>query len=242
MFFATPSAEPGVDELLAIGTRLLKNGSDYLTHEPFLRYLGRTGLPVVLSTGMADQADVDSAVEAVRAGGSPVILLHCTSAYPTPAGDVNLRRMVDLQQRYSVPVGFSDHTVGWQAAVQAVSLGGCMVEKHFTLDHNLPGPDHAFSSTPEEFRDLVQHVRLAEQMLGRAGIIPAEAEEIPRHAYRISAVAAQDLAAGTPLTEKLVAYRRPGGGILPRDLASFFGRRLKQPTTRGTPLEPRHFE
>jgi N,N'-diacetyllegionaminate synthase len=126
--------------------------------------------------------------------------------------------------------------------VQAVSLGACMVEKHFTLDRNLPGPDHTFSSTPKEFQDLVKRVRLAEQMLGRAGITPAEAEAIPRKEYRVSVVAAQDLAAGTALMEMLIAYRRPGGGILPRDLGQYLGRRLKLPIARGTPLEPRHFE
>lgn len=116
------------------------------------------------------------------------------------------------------------------------------VEKHFTLDRNLPGPDHTFSSPPEEFRELVQRVRLGEQMLGRAGIAPAEAEQLPRKEYRVSLVAAYDLAAGTALAENHVVCRRPGGGILPRHLGQYLGRRLKQSLARGTPLEPHHFE
>jgi N-acetylneuraminate synthase/N,N'-diacetyllegionaminate synthase len=242
IFFCTPTSPGCVEELLAVGIPMLKNASDYLTNEPFLRCLGRTKLPVILSTGMADQDDVDSAVSTVSGEASPVMLLHCTSAYPTPPGDVNLRRMVDLMRRYPVPVGFSDHTLGWQAAVQAVTLGACIVEKHFTLDRNLPGPDHTFSSTPEEFRELVHRVRLGEEMMGRGGIAPAEVEAIPRREYRVSVVAARDLAVDTVLTEELVTCRRPGGGILPRHLGQYLGRRLKQPIARGTPLEPHHFE
>ena len=243
VFFATPTSEARVRELLEVGAPLLKNGSDYLTHVPLLGYMGSTGVPVIVSTGMANQQDVDDAVAAVRRGGkSPLILLHCTSVYPTPPTDVNLLRMVSLHEHYSVPVGFSDHTEGWLAAVQAVTLGACMIEKHFTLDHNLPGPDHWFSSTPNEFRELVDRVRLAEQQLGRADIEPAKAELLGRQEYRLSVVASKDLSAGIQLTEDMVTFRRPGGGILPKHLHQFLGRKLSHSVRKGTPLRREDFE
>lgn len=243
IFFATPTSEARVRELLEVGVPLLKNGSDYLTHIPLLEYMGSTGVPVIVSTGMANQQDIDDAVAAVRKGGkSLLILLHCTSAYPTPPADTNLLRMVSLAERYNVPVGFSDHTFGWLAAVQSVTLGACVIEKHFTLDHNLAGPDHWFSSTPNEFRELVDTVRLAEQLLGCADIEPAGAELLGRQEYRLSVVASRDLSVGVQLTEDTVTFRRPGGGILPKNLLHFLGRKLLHSVRKGTPLRDEDFE
>ena len=238
-FFSTPTSAEGVGELVDAGAPLIKNGSDYLTHVPLLEDMGRTGVPVIVSTGMADLEDVDQAVAAVRRGGrSALMLLHCTSAYPTPLEAVNLRRMLSLRQRYGVPVGFSDHTEGWEAAAQAVTLGASLIEKHFTLSHDLPGPDHWFSSTPEEFGELVRRVREAEQRMGSAIIAPAAQEQAARREYRLSTVAVDDLPAGSLLSPGMVAFRRPGGGILPRDLPEFLGRRLARAVPKGTPLTP----
>jgi N-acetylneuraminate synthase/N,N'-diacetyllegionaminate synthase len=242
VFFSTPTSEQGVRELLEVGAPLLKNGSDYLTHTPLLEFMASTGVPVVVSTGMADQEDVDAAVAAVRRGArSELVLLHCTSSYPTAAADTNLRRMVSLRERYQVPVGFSDHTAGWLAAVQAVTLGACMIEKHFTLDRDLPGPDHWFSSTPEELRQLVAAVRQAEQTLGSAALEPTESERVARGQYRVTVVAARNLVSGSALAPDMVAYRRPGQGILPRELPRFLGRRLKRAIPQGAPLAPEDF-
>jgi len=243
VFFSTPSSQQGVRELVDVGAALLKNGSDYLTHTPLLEYMGTTGIPVVLSTGMANAQDIDDAVAAVRRGGrSQIILLHCTSTYPTPADQVNLRRMVSLQQRYRVPVGFSDHTEGGLAALQAVTLGACFIEKHFTLDHDLPGPDHCFSSTPQEFAAMVQAVRAAEKRMGSDAIEPAGSEALGRQQYRLSMVAARDLAAGTPLTPDMVVFRRPGTGMLPKTLYSVLDARLARNIARGEPLRPDCFQ
>lgn len=241
IFFSTPTSEEGVRELVEIGVPLLKNGSDYLTHLPLLEYMGKTGVPIIVSTGMADQQDIDDAVGAVRKGSSPLILLHCTSAYPTPHQDVNLRRMTSLRERYAVPVGFSDHTEGWYAAVQAVTLGACLVEKHFTLDHNLPGPDQYFSSTPDEFSSLVLQVRNGEQRLGCAEIIPADVEKKGRLEYRVSAVASEDLSKGAVVTANQIRFQRPGMGILARDLGRYLGRPLLHPVSKGTHLQPSDF-
>ena len=233
VFFSTPTSVDGVRDLVELGVQLIKNGSDYLTHIPLLEYMGATGIAVVVSTGMADQTDVDNAVAAVLKGPSPLVLLHCTSAYPTRPEDVNLRRMVTLGERYRVPVGFSDHTLGCDAALQAVTLGACMIEKHFTLDRELPGPDHWFSSTPDEMADLVVQVRMGEKRLGRATIEPANSEVAARKAYRLAATAAVDLAAGTSITDESVRFRRPGTGFLPRDLPRFLGCKLLRAVRKG---------
>jgi N,N'-diacetyllegionaminate synthase len=243
VFFSTPSSEQGVRELVEVGAGLLKNGSDYLTHIPLLEHMGRTAIPVVLSTGMANAEDIDDALAAVeRGGGSPIILLHCTSTYPAPDSQVNLRRMVSLEQRYGVPVGFSDHTAGALAALQAVTLGACFIEKHFTLDHDLPGPDHWFSSTPQEFADLAQAVRSAEERMGTSAIEPAASEAFGRQQFRLSIVAAQDLRAGTLLAADMLAFRRPGTGLLPKTLGRLLGATLTRDVARGEPLRAECFQ
>jgi N,N'-diacetyllegionaminate synthase len=241
VFFSTPTSQEGVDDLMKVKVAVLKNGSDYLTNLPLLEGMGRTGVPVIVSTGMADERDVDDAAAAVGKGSSPLVLMHCTSSYPTPNGHVNLRRMLTMRDRYRALVGFSDHTEGWIAAVQAVTLGACMVEKHFTLDHNLPGPDHWFSSTPAEFAELVREVRSAELRLGSPVIAPAAIEQHGREEYRVSMVAAGDLAAGTVVTAERVMLRRPGTGILARDMDQYLGRPIIRSITRGTPLRPEDF-
>jgi N,N'-diacetyllegionaminate synthase len=146
-----------------------------------------------------------------------------------------------LMERYQLPTGFSDHTEGWAAAAQAATLGACFIEKHFTTDHHLPGPDQWFSSTPEEFAELVRNVRLAEQRLGHGELQPAGEEAAGRLEYRISAVAARDLRVGERLDAEMVAYRRPGTGILPKDAHSYLGRDIVVPIAKGTPLQPDYF-
>ena len=242
VFFSTPTAELGVDEMVKVGAPLLKNGSDYLSHTPLLQYMGSSGIPVIVSTGMANQQDVDEAVAAVqRAKNSPLMLLHCTSAYPTLIENTNLRRMVTMQDRYDVPIGYSDHTKGYQAAAQAVALGASMIEKHFTLDHNLPGPDQWFSPMPEEFAQLVKEVRDAETRLGRAEIVPSAAESETRIEFRLSAVAVRDLSAGTELRSTDTVFRRPGEGLPPAEIGNYLGRRLSRNVAKGTPLQSQDF-
>ena len=225
-----------------MGAPLLKNGSDYLTHTPFLEYMGGTGIPVVISTGMADQEDVDDGVAAIRRGGkSPFVLLHCTSAYPTPSESVNLFRMVTLRERYDVPVGFSDHTEGYLAACQAITLGACVIEKHFTLDHDLPGPDHWFSSTPYEFAKLVEEVRTAESRLGNPDIVPDQIEEQGRLKCRVGIVAAEDIQQETVLAQNMVSFRRPATGLLPKQLSHYLGRKVVRSITAGESLKTEDF-
>lgn len=227
VFFSTPMSEEGIQELVELGAPLLKNGSDCLVHLPLIRAMARTGLPTVISTGMADYDDVNDAVNAFRgAGGNDLILLHCTSSYPTPPEDIHLRKILTLRTAFDCPVGLSDHTDGTIAAIGAVALGACMIEKHFTLDKNLPGPDHRFSADPAEFRALVNSVRAMEKSLGSSEIQPAASEALGRRDYRLSCVAAHELPAGHLLSASDVAFRRPGVGFPPKEVDGLLRRKL----------------
>lgn len=242
VFLSTPTSESGVKDLINVGVKLLKNGSDYLTHLPLLRYMGASGATVIISTGMADESDVQDAVDAVRSGGnSPIVLMHCTSSYPVKDADVNLNRMIALRERFGYPVGFSDHTIGPDAAVQAVTLGASMLEKHFTLDHNLPGPDHWFSATPLELEQYVSAVRKAEQRMGKKNIEPTDTEKIDRKEFRLSMLASRDLPKGHTLGEQDYVISKPGTGLPPKAASEVVGRTLSTNVVKDTPLLYEHF-
>jgi N,N'-diacetyllegionaminate synthase len=242
-FFSTPSGQSGIEELVQVGAGLLKNGSDYLGHLPMIRAMAGTGLPTVLSTGMATLGEIDEAVRAFReASGKDLMLLHCTSCYPPPASEVHLRKIPVLAAAFDCPVGFSDHTEGIVAAVGSVALGSCFIEKHFTLDKHLPGPDHWFSSDPGELRALASAIRALEKNLGSAEIGPAEAEAEGRLEYKLSCVAARDLAAGHKLSDADIAFRRPGRGVPPAAVVWLVGRRLKAGVKNGRVFQPEDFD
>ena len=234
---STPADTDAVDLLAGLGVGAFKVGSDDLVHAPLLEYVASKGKPVILSTGMATEADVDRAVSTVRgAGASSIILLHCVSEYPAPDESVNLRKMATLRARYGTPVGFSDHTFGTVAAVAAVALDACLIEKHFTLDRGLPGPDHRFSADPAELAALVRDVRRVERSLGDSALVPTPAEvEMAALAHR-SIVAARDLPGGHRLEAGDLAYKRPGTGLRPYDRERVLGRSIRHPVTAGTPL------
>lgn len=242
-FLSTPTGDRGVEALVRAGCPALKNGSDFLGHLPLIKKMARTGLPTMLSTGMATGSEIAEAVDTFRgAGGTDLILLHCISAYPAPAESVNLGKLATLRDRFDCLVGFSDHTEGNDAAALAVACGACVVEKHFTLDHGLPGPDHWFSSTPSEFSELVRRVRRTELMLGSSALEPAGAEAMGRREYRLSCVAARDLSPGTLISSDTLAYHRPGIGLPPRDAGRLVGRRLRTGLRRGDPILEDHLE
>jgi len=234
-FHSTPTSLAGIKDLEFVGSQLLKNGSDYLTNLELIRAMGETGLTTVLSTGMATLTDIDEAVETFRStGNEKLILLHCTSAYPTPAEEVNLARLGTLSSAFGVPVGFSDHSKGVTAAVAATVLGTCWIEKHFTLDRNLPGPDHWFSMDPSELTELVDSVRSAEKMVGDAKIIPTVSELESRKNFRLSCVARDTLEKGHVVTDTDIVFRRPGNGLVPRDSKHIVGRVVKEVISAGS--------
>ena len=245
VFFATPTSFSALEELVRLGAPLLKNGSDYLLHIPLIEAMAGTGIPTILSTGMATYDEIDAAVQSFRAaGGTDLILLHCTSTYPAPAVDVHLRKIGALRESFGCLVGFSDHTDGIVAALGAVALGACFVEKHFTLDRSLPGPDHRFSSDPAQLAELVDAIRQIEASLGTAAIGPTTSELVGRRDYRLSCVAARELFPGEILVPEDVVFRRPGSGVSPGELPLLIGRALRRRVPPGTvlaqsDLEPR---
>lgn len=243
VFFSTPTSDEGVQDVIRAGGTLLKNGSDCLVSLPLIRSMARSGVPTVLSTGMATLAEIDDAVRAFReAGGRDLLLLHCTSSYPTPPEDVHLRKIPALAAAFGCPVGLSDHTEGIVAAVGSVALGACFVEKHFTLDKDLPGPDHRFSADPAEFRQLADAVRTLETCLGQSAIGPTPSEELGRRDFRLSCVAVRDLPPGHRLALDDVAFRRPGGGLPPRSVDWIVGLRLGRAVPLGKVFDPEDFQ
>ena len=240
-FFSTPTGEDGIEALRETGAAWLKNGSDYLGHLPLIRAMARSGIPTILSTGMATEEEIAEAVDAFRgAGGHDLVLLACTSAYPTPSDSLNLLRIPNLARIFDCPAGFSDHSAGWEAAVAAVCLGACLVEKHFTTDRNLAGPDQRFSSNPAEFAELVRRVHEAETMLGSGQLQPATAELASRENFRLSCTAARDLPAGTLLREEDILFRRPATGLPPGKAELLIGQALEVSLRKGEPFQLNH--
>ncbi len=246
-FLSTPFDEPSADFLIELGCQRLKIPSGELTNTPFLRFLAAKGLPMILSTGMATLDEVSEAVTliaSVREGcgfdeplAQVLTLLHCTSNYPTPLEDVNLRAMQTLADSFSLPVGYSDHTAGIFVAPLARAMGAVVFEKHFTLDRSLPGPDHAASLEPEELKQMVQAIRDTDTLLGSAEKRPSEAELEVRIAARRSVTLAQDLPAGTVLEPQMLTLMRPGNGIPPAELDALCGRTLRRDMSLGDTLQ-----
>lgn len=167
LFSSTADEEESLDFLIELGIPFIKIGSGDIGNIPYLRYMGRKKMPIILSTGMSSLADVDISINALREGGATDIsILHCTTNYPCPYEDVNLRAMLTLQDAFHLPVGYSDHTMGKDVAISAVTLGASIIEKHFTLDCHMEGPDHAASTEPAEFAELVKSIRRVEAFLG----------------------------------------------------------------------------
>ncbi|MDP6086441.1 MAG: N-acetylneuraminate synthase [Nitrospinota bacterium] len=228
LFLSTPFDEGSVDLLDALGVAAFKVPSGEITNLPFLSHIARRGRPLILSTGMATLEEVESALRTVRsAGNRDLILLHCVSRYPAPPSAANLRAMHTLAAAFDVPVGYSDHTLGIEVSLAAVALGACVIEKHFTLDKGLPGPDHRASVEPEEMAALVRGMRRVEAALGHGRKEPDPGEEEIAAVARKSLVAARDISAGTILSEDLVTIRRPGTGLLPAMRPQLIGRRVR---------------
>lgn len=226
-FLSTPFDRQAVDELDALGVAAFKIASFELVDLPLLRYAAKTGRPLILSTGMANLGEIEEAVDAARdAGCDQIALLQCASLYPAPPAIMNLRTIPAMQAAFGVPVGLSDHTLGIHVAAAGVAFGAAIVEKHFTLDRSMTGPDHPFAVEPGELRDLVAHIRDVEDAMGdgvKRGPSDEEALEMYVKARR-SVVAAHAIAAGTVITEDMLTVKRPGWGVKPRDLDRLVGR------------------
>ena len=234
--FSTPFDDSAVDFLEALDMPAYKIASFEVVHVPLLRRVAKTGRPVILSTGMATLDEIREALCALEeAGGGSVALLKCTSAYPAPPEEMNLRTIPDLAATFGVPVGLSDHTLDLAVPVAAVALGACLIEKHLTLSRAAGGPDSAFSLEPDEFRAMVREVRTAERALGTVYYGVSSREEETR-IFRPSLFVVQDVRRAAVFTAENVRVIRPGHGLHPRHLAEVLGRRAARDVVRGTPL------
>jgi N-acetylneuraminate synthase len=234
--FSSPFDDTAVDFLEALNVPAFKIASFENVDIGLLRRVVRTGQPIILSTGMATLAEIDEAVQTIRAaGGEQLALLKCTSAYPASPAEINLKTIPHLAAAFGTPVGLSDHTLGIAVPVAAVALGACIIEKHFTLSRAIPGPDSAFSLEPHEFKAMVEAVRTAEQALGvvQYGASPNEAKS---RVFRRSLFVVKDMRAGEVFTHENVRSIRPGHGLHTRHLDDIIGQRASRAIARGTPL------
>jgi N-acetylneuraminate synthase len=235
-WFSTPFDATAVDYLEALSVPAYKIASFELVDIPLLQVVARTGKPIVLSTGMASLEEIDEAVRAIRdAGPASIALLRTNSAYPAPPGEMDLRTLPRLAERFDVVAGLSDHTPGIAVPVAAVALGAHIVEKHLTLSRAVPGPDAAFSLEPAEFAAMVAAVRVAEQALGGVRFGPSPHERASLQ-FRRSLFAVCDVREGEPFTAENVRSIRPASGLHPRHLPEILERRAARDITRGTPL------
>lgn len=218
-FFSTGFDEGSLDMLVELGIDRIKVPSGDLTNLPLLRHMASKKLPVILSTGMATLGEVEDAIRVMEDGGVPrsqITVLHCNTQYPTPMEDVNLRAMMNIRAAFGVDVGYSDHTVGIELAIAAVALGATVIEKHFTLDRALPGPDHLASLEPDELADMVRAIRNVELAMSGDGIKrPSPSEAGNLSIARKSIVAACAIRAGETFMAENLAVKRPGTGISP---------------------------
>ncbi len=228
--FSTPFDPTAVDFLERMDVPAYKVASFEVVDLPLIEKIARTGKPIIMSTGMATLAEIAEAVEAVRrVSDAGLALLKCTSAYPAPPDEMNLRTIPHLAEAFGVPTGLSDHTLGIAVPVAAVALGACIIEKHFTLSRAEPGPDSAFSLEPHEFRAMVEGVRTAEKALGTVHYGLSGRDEASR-VFRRSLYAVRDIRSGEPLTEANVRSIRPGHGLPPKYLPNVLGRRALRRT------------
>ena len=241
IFLSTAFDEPSADFLDELGVPAFKVPSGEVTNHPFIAYLARKGKPVLLSTGMCTLAEVAEAVRVVREHGDPPLaLLHCVTNYPAAPSDCNLRAMDTMRRAFGVPVGWSDHSEGVVISLAATVAGAEVLEKHFTLDRSLPGPDHLASLEPRELHALVTSARAAEAAMGDGDKRPTASESAHRLLVRRSLHASRDLPAGHALGADDLLALRPGGGVAPAARARVVGRRLRRALDRGEMLTEEH--
>jgi pseudaminic acid synthase len=235
--FSSPFDHTAVDFLEEMGVPAYKVASFELVDIPLIQYIAKTGKPIIMSTGMATLAEIDEAVTvAGDAGCKEIALLKCTSAYPADPAEMNLRTIPHMAEAFGVPVGLSDHTFGIAVPVSAVTLGACIVEKHFTMSRVIPGPDSAFSLEPHEFKTMVDAIRIAEKAIGEVSYRRTEKEENSL-VFRRSLFVTKDMSSGELFTEDNLRSIRPGHGLHTRFQESIIGLKAEEDIPAGTPLQ-----
>ena len=229
MFLSTPFDLESIDFLASIGVKTWKVPSGEITNYPFLRAIGKRKESVIMSTGMCTLDEVRDAIQVLNTfGTSDITLLHCTTEYPAPYDSVNLKAMLTLQNEFGFKIGYSDHTKGIEIPVAAVAMGASVIEKHFTLDKNMEGPDHKASLEPDELKQMVQSIRNVELALGDKKKKTSEAEKKNIAIARKSIVAACDIKKGEIFTEENLTAKRPGNGVSPMNWAEVMGKDAKR--------------
>lgn len=237
IFLSTPFDYEAVDELDELGVPAFKIASFECIDLPFLKYIAGKGKPIILSTGMANLGEIEEALEVIHnQGNKEVILLHCGINYPLDYKDVNLKAMDTIKQAFQVPVGYSDHTLGITVPISVAARGGAVVEKHFTLDKNLPGPDHKFALEPDELKNMVRGIREAEAALGQFVKKALPSEQIHFERGRRSIFAVKNIDKGEIISEDMVAVLRPGIGLKPKYYELVIGRKARKDIKANEPL------
>ena len=228
IFLSTAFDNTSIGILSRIGVPAFKIPSGEITNFPYLKEIALLHKPVIMSTGMSTIGEISEALSCLRDNGcNDIILLHCTTSYPAPLSSVNLRAISTLREQFGIQVGYSDHTEGIIISIAAAAMGACIIEKHLTLDRNLPGPDHMASLDPRDFIQMVSAVRDVELALGSGEKQPQECELDNRRISRKSIVAALDIPVGTQLTHVMLAIKRPGTGIEPKNLGNMIGKKTR---------------
>lgn len=239
-FFSTAFDIQSIDFLMSLGQDRVKIPSGEITNLPYLRHVGNLGRPVILSTGMATLGEIEAAINALEQAGTPralLTVLHCTTEYPAPISDVNLRAMQSIQTAFGTKVGYSDHTPGIEASIAAVALGACVIEKHLTLEKNMPGPDHRASLEPKEFKTMVDAIRNIEKALGDGIKRLAPGERRNQSVARKSLVASKAILAGTRFSPENLTAKRAGAGISPMRWDDVVGRTASRDFAVDEPIE-----
>ena len=226
IFLSTPFDHDSINLLNDLNLQIFKIPSGEITNLPYLRHIGKLNKEVILSTGMSNLQEVEDALTVLISAGTQknnITVLHANTMYPTPMGDVNLNAMLTIQKELGVAVGYSDHTLGVEVDIAAVAMGASIIEKHFTLDKTMNGPDHKASLEPEELKSMVASIRNIEKAMGNSEKKPSPSESINIEVVRKSIVASQDIEKGEVLTERNIAVKRPEGGISPMKWDSVIG-------------------
>ena len=243
VFLSSPFDEASADFLYTLGVPAFKIGSGELTNLPLLAHVARKKRPIILSTGMAGLREVEAAIRTIRrAGNDRIVLLHCVTQYPADPSTVNLRAMETLRKKFGAPAGFSDHTRGIEVAIGAAALGAAVIEKHFTLDRKMPGPDQRASLEPRELAAMVYAIRVVQSALGDGRKKPHAAELKVAAVARKSLVAARAIRKGTRLQKADIAIKRPGTGLPPSRISAVLGRVVKADIPEGAVLKAGMFK
>lgn len=230
IFLSTPhGGYKSVDFLKALNMPAFKFGSGDLTNLPVLEYVAKLKRPIILGTGMATMKEIKEAIQQIqKTGNNKIIVLHCTTDYPTELRDVNLRAMQSMMKEFGILIGYSDHTLGIQTSIMATTLGACIIEKHFTLDRNMPGPDHKASLEPEELAEMIRGVRDVDVIMGSKIKKPTKNEQKHKASARKSVVTSMSIKRGVKITKNKLAIKRPGTGIEPKLINKVIGKKAKR--------------